>query len=392
MPSRQPSLLHAVVAAAALLLVVHGLGRFIFTPLMPLLVNDGQISTSQGAALASWNYLGYLLGALAAIRWHQPQQIQRSIPLALALHCLTLLGLAITDDLSFITLLRLGNGISNGLIFVMVPALLMEWLAARQRIGLSGLIYLGVGSGLLLSGVLSHPPGVSLADASRWWPAALLSLPLALWGGWLMLRLSVDAPGTSKENNRPASSAPLLDARTRPLFLAYAGAGMGYILPMTFLPMIASIQLGSSHPLVEQSWLIVAAATLPAAWLWNYLGIRLGDRTALLLNYATQMASVLTALTLPASIGIMLCSLLMGSSFLGAVLLTQRLGRSLQPHQGPRLSAALIALYSVTQLLGPWLAREWLNHGGTLPETLWLGAGALAWALIWTWRTGYANR
>ena len=392
MPSRQPSLLHAVVAAAALLLVVHGLGRFIFTPLMPLLVNDGQLSTSQGAALASWNYLGYLLGALAAIRWHLPQQIQRSIPLALALHCLTLLGLAITDYLPFITLLRLGNGISNGLIFVMVPALLMEWLAARQRIGLSGLIYLGVGSGLLLSGVLSHPPGVSLANASRWWPAALLSLPLALWGGWLMLRLCVDAPGTSKDDSAPVRSAPLLDARTRPLFLAYAGAGMGYILPMTFLPMIASIQLGSSHPLVQQSWLIVAAATLPAAWLWNHLGIRLGDRTALLLNYATQLASVLAALALPASMGIMLCSLLMGSSFLGAVLLTQRLGRSLQPHQGPRLSAALIALYSVTQLLGPWLAREWLNHGGTLPETLWLGAGALAWALICTWRTEHANR
>ena len=111
-----------------------------------------------------------------------------------------------------------------------------------------------------------------------------------------------------------------------------------------------------------------------------------------MLNYTTQLASVLAALILPAGIGIVLCSLLMGGSFLGAVLLTQRLGRSLQPHQGPRLSAALIALYSVTQLLGPWLAREWLNDGGTLPETLWLGAGALAWALIWTWRTGYAHR
>ena len=72
MPYRQPSTLHAVVAAAALLLVVHGLGRFIFTPLLPLLVDDGQFSTSQGAALASWNYVGYLLGALAAIRWHRP--------------------------------------------------------------------------------------------------------------------------------------------------------------------------------------------------------------------------------------------------------------------------------------------------------------------------------
>lgn len=207
-----------------------------------------------------------------------------------------------------------------------------------------------------------------------------------------MLRLSVDAPGASKDKRTPAPSASLLDARTRPLFLAYAGAGMGYILPMTFLPMIASIQLGSGHPMVQQSWLIVAAATLPAAWLWNHLGQRLGDRNALLLNYTTQLASVLAALILPAGIGIVLCSLLMGGSFLGAVLLTQRLGRSLQPHQGPRLSAALIALYSVTQLLGPWLAREWLNHGGTLPETLWLGAGALAWALIWTWRTGYAHR
>lgn len=392
MPYRQPSTLHAVLAAAALLLVVHGLGRFIFTPLLPLLVDDGQFNTSQGAALASWNYVGYLLGALAAIRWHRPQQIQRSIPLALALHCLTLLGLAVTDYVPFITLLRLGNGVSNGLIFVMVPALLMEWLAARQRIGLSGLIYLGVGGGLLLSGVLSHPPGVSLTHASRWWPAALLSLPLALWGGWLMLRLSVDAPGASTDKRTPAPSASLLDSRTRPLFLAYAGAGMGYILPMTFLPMIASIQLGSGHPMVQQSWLIVAAATLPAAWLWNHLGQRLGDRNALLLNYTTQLASVLAALILPAGIGIVLCSLLMGGSFLGAVLLTQRLGRSLQPHQGPRLSAALIALYSVTQLLGPWLAREWLNHGGTLPETLWLGAGALAWALIWTWRTGYAHR
>ncbi|UJJ32078.1 YbfB/YjiJ family MFS transporter [Halopseudomonas maritima] len=391
MPSRQPSTLHAVFAAAALLLVVHGLGRFIFTPLMPLLVDDGQFSTGEGAAIATWNYLGYLLGALAAIRWHRPGQIRASIPFALALHCLTLVGLAVSEQLTLITLLRLGNGISNGLIFVMVPALLMEWLAARQRIGLSGLIYLGVGTGLLLSGVLAHPPGTSLTSAARWWPVALLSLPLALWGGWLMLRLNIDTTSQDDSASTPAPSA-LLDARTWPLFLAYAGAGLGYILPMTFLPMIASIQLGSTHPMVQQSWLIVAAATLPAAWLWNHLGLRLGDQRALLLNYAIQLLSVIAALTLPGSTGILLCSVLMGSSFLGAVLLTQRLGRSLQPHQGPRLSAALIALYSVTQLLGPWLARAWLDHDGTLPETLWLGAGALAWALAWTWRTGRATR
>lgn len=382
-----PSTRHVVLAAAALLLVVHGLGRFIFTPLLPLLVSDGQFSTGQGASLATWNYVGYLIGALIAIRWHRPRQIHRSVPLALVIHCATLIGLSLTDNLPGVTLLRLGNGISNGLIFVMVPALVMEWLAARQRINLSGLIYLGVGAGLLISGVLANPPWIALTSAERWWPAALFSLPLALWGGWIMLRLQIAEPADSSPDRTNPASSPLLDGKTRPLFLAYAGAGLGYILPMTFLPMIASIQLGNEHPMVQQSWLIVACTTLPAAWLWNHLGQRLGDQRALLLNYALQLISIVCALLLPGAWGVMLCSALMGGSFLGAVLLTQRLGRSLQPHQGPRLSAALIALYSITQLIGPWLAHEWLNRGGSLPETLWLGAAALVWSLAWTWRT-----
>lgn len=387
MPTRAPSILQAVAAAAILLLVVHGLGRFIFTPLLPLLVGDGQFTTSQGASLATWNYIGYLIGALIAIRWHQPAQIARTVPAALALHCLTLLGLALTDRTTGISVLRLGNGVSNGLIFVMVPALVMEWLAARQRINLSGLIYLGVGAGLLVSGVLANPPGFAQTAAARWWPAALLSLPLALWGGWIIVRLRVGAQPAPSVAPTASGRSPLLDKQTRPLFFAYAGAGLGYILPMTFLPMIASIQLGEAHPMVHQSWLIVACTTLPAAWLWNHMGQRLGDQPALMINYATQLASVVFALLLPGVWGIALCSLLMGSSFLGAVLLTQRLGRSLQPHQGPRLSAALIALYSVTQLIGPWLAHEWLGRGGVLPETLWLGAGALLWSLIWTAKT-----
>lgn len=391
MPSRAPSTQQAVLAAAALLLVVHGLGRFIFTPLLPLLVSDGQFSTGQGASLATWNYIGYLLGALIAIRWHRPSQIHRSVPLALAVHCLSLIGLSLTNHLPSITALRLANGISNGLVFVMVPALVMEWLAARQRINLSGLIYLGVGAGLLISGLLANAPGLSLTTAERWWPAALLSLPLAAWGGWVMLRLETEATRRTHASPQAGRHSPLLDKQTRPLFWAYAGAGLGYILPMTFLPMIASIQLGNAHPMVHQSWLIVACTTLPAAWLWNHLGQRFGDQRALLLNYALQLASVVFALLLSGVWGVVLCSLLMGSSFLGAVLLTQRLGRNLQPHQGPRLSAALIALYSVTQLIGPWLAHEWLNRGGTLPETLWLGAGALVWSLFWTWRTPSAG-
>ena len=211
----------------------------------------------------------------------------------------------------------------------------MEWLAARQRIALSGLAYLGVGGGLVISGLLANPPILDLHAAQRWWPAALLSLPLAIWGAWVLSSLELAPEHQHKKSARRA----LLDRHSRPLFLAYAGAGLGYILPMTFLPMIASLQLGNQHPMVSQSWLILACATLPSAWVWNKLGQRMGDRNALIANYAIQSASVFAALLLPSGIGLPLCALLMGSSFLGAVLLTQRLGRALQPDQGPRLSA-----------------------------------------------------
>lgn len=72
-------------------------------------------------------------------------------------------------------------------------------------------------------------------------------------------------------------------------------------------------------------------------------------------------------------LGYLIGALLVGGTFLGTVLLTQRLGRSLQPHQGPRISAALIALYSVTQLAGPWLTSQWLGNGWQPAQRLLAG-------------------
>src|SRR3546814_16415570 len=48
------------------LAVAMGIGRFAFTPLLPMMQNDAGLALTQGGWLASANYLGYLIGALAA--------------------------------------------------------------------------------------------------------------------------------------------------------------------------------------------------------------------------------------------------------------------------------------------------------------------------------------
>ena len=373
-----------LLAGALLLLVVHTLGRFIYTPMLPRLVDDGLLTLQQGATIATWNYIGYLLGALIAMRWYSLDKIKLFLPWAVGFSVLSTFAQTQAETVGWLTLLRLINGITNGIVFVQVPSLILEWLNSRGKAALSGLVYLGVGAGLIISSLAVSLPAPWLQGAERWWPAALLALPMAVWG-WRQLSLIEvqEIPVASAPKNKQGKVV-LFDRASIPLFLSYAGAGLGYILPMTFLPMLARLLLEQNHLLIDGSWLLVALSTLPAAWLWNRLGGSLGDGPALRLNYAVQLLGVLAVILLPGPVGIVLCALLVGNTFLGTVLLTQRLARSLHPHQGPKLSAALVALYGFTQLTGPWLTRLWLDAGGTLQSAFWFGAAALAWGLLWS--------
>lgn len=372
-----------LLAGAALLLVVHTLGRFIYTPLLPYFIGDGMLTPQQGAAVATWNYLGYLLGALLAIRWHSIPHIRVLLPLALWTHVLTTLAQTQLVDPSALSITRCLNGIANGVVFVQVPALILEWLVTRNRASLSGLVYLGVGVGLLLSSALVSVSRDWLQGPGRWWPAALFSLPLVWWGIRQLLRLEIPVTNHD-ENHTEQPKMRLLNRASLPLFLSYAGAGLGYILPMTFLPLLASLTLSAEHWLTNGSWLLVALATIPSPWIWNTLGSLMGDLPALRLNFVVQLCGVLAAVLIGGTFGIICCGLLVGGTFLGTVLLTQRIGRALQPHQGPKLSAALVALYGLAQVAGPWLTKMWLSSGGTLGEAFGIGAAALIFGLLFS--------
>ena len=375
--SIRPIDLFTVVAAGAiLLLVTHGLGRFIYTPLLPYLVEDGQINAGQGAAIATWNYLGYLLGALLAIRWHTIRQIRRLLPASLVVHVLTIVAMTQIDHLVAMSAARLLNGIANGIVFVQAPALILEWLVLRNRPTLGGHLYVGIGLGLLLSSGLVGLSAEWLEGARRWWPAALLSVPLAWWAILRLLRLEIPVK-TEAEGETSAGKSSLFDRASVPLFLSYAGAGLGYILPMTFLPLLARSQLPAEHWLLDGAWFVAAVATLLSPSLWNYLGARFGDVLALRLNFLIQLAGVLAVVLLPGAVGLVLCALLVGITFVGTVMLTQRIGRALHPHQGPRLSAAMVSVYGFTQMAGPWLTKQWLEAGATLTSAFGIGVVAL---------------
>ncbi|WP_374973922.1 YbfB/YjiJ family MFS transporter, partial [Spongiibacter marinus] len=63
------------LAGMAALGAAMGIGRFAFTPLLPMMLRDGVLTLAGGSWLATVNYVGYLAGALAcmALPWLAPR-------------------------------------------------------------------------------------------------------------------------------------------------------------------------------------------------------------------------------------------------------------------------------------------------------------------------------
>ncbi|WP_236655227.1 YbfB/YjiJ family MFS transporter [Streptacidiphilus carbonis] len=345
-----------VVQAAAALAAGMGVGRFVYTPILPLMHTGAGLSAAAGANLATANYVGYLVGALAGILL--PALVRSSVLLRTSLIVLTgtLAAMPATHSTAVWMALRLLAGAASALVFVIAVSSLLSHLREHPA-HLPGWAFGGVGAGIALSGLLVlvlH----SFADwRAAWYASALLAglLGAAAWN----LRPETASPTTADGGGACPGAAGIRTHRWfTALLLSYSLEGVGYIVAGTFL--VSAIEQGSPSWVGSGAWVLVGLAAVPSSALWAWLG-RIWSRPDLLLAALVIQA---VGIALPALVGgvasALASAVLFGATFIGVSTLALATGSHLR---FPRSVALLTAGYSVGQILGPLVVTPLLRHG-----------------------------
>ena len=195
-PSAAPGAWPIALAGLVSLAVAMGIGRFAFTPLLPMMLHDGVVDLPGASWLASANYLGYMLGALLCTLQPWAWRRWRGLPL-LAYATLVRAGLLATGVLTLAMAwqipaawpgLRFAAGVTSGVVFVYTSGWCLSQLARLGVPGMGGIIYAGPGLGIVISGLLASAMVAGQWRAASGWlvfGALAFFLSALVWRRWL---------------------------------------------------------------------------------------------------------------------------------------------------------------------------------------------------------------
>jgi predicted MFS family arabinose efflux permease len=361
---------HAARGAAALGAAM-GIGRFAFTPILPMMTARGGLTVEAGATLATANYVGYLAGALAATtspRMARSPFVMRSSLVAVVA---TLLSMPLLDSPVQWAAARLLAGFASALVFVVAVNLMMDQLRHHSP-HLAGWGFSGVGIGIAASGflVLLLPAGADWRSA--WWVVGVLAAVLA-GGAWAKHRRPEAAP---VEPDMPTPSRRRRTGRWfAALFGCYTLEGVGYIIAGTFL--VAAIEQSSPGWLGKGAWILVGLAAAPSAALWAWLSGRFAHPDLLAAALLLQAAGIALPAVAPGPVAALGGAILFGVTFIGVSTIALAAGAHLNV---PRAVALLTAGYSAGQIAGPLIVAPLMQRG--FHTVLIVGAGVVAVAAV----------
>ena len=379
----RPSFAAICLAGLIALAIAMGIGRFAFTPMLPLMIRAGSADVAAGGWLAAANYAGYLLGALTTARL--PLTPQRVGLLALALIVASTAAMGWAASLPAWLLLRFVAGVASAWALVSTSVWCLAWLSRFERPAGPGLLYAGVGTGIALAGLYCWRAGAAdVAPDALWLQLGALALVGLAAVALLMPRGAPGAPGAASP--APAAAGPATAGGVAwGLVISYGLLGFGYILPATFLPVLARAVV-DDPAVFGAAWPVFGAAAAVSTLFASLALSKMARRHVLAGSHALMALGCLLPVLHLSALTVLLAALLVGGTFMVATMAGMQEARARSLGDPTRALGRMTAAFAIGQMAGPMLSS--LLSGSTqgfggLFVALAIGALALAGSAWW---------
>lgn len=334
-----------------------GIGRFVYTPILPEMQQALGWTAATAGFIASANSLGYLVGALATALLGLRGDLRLVLLVALAASALTTMAMALGDNVLVGIIVRFLGGVASAVVIVCASTVVLKRLQASGQDSVASFHFAGIGLGMAISALaVALAFGAGADWALLWVVTGLISfavLPFVMW--WIK-----PASGAASQ---PEVSAADGGARVALVLfiLAYGLFAYGYMVTATFI-----VTMVRQDPALAQMeayvWLMVGVSAMPSVALWTWVGRLLGIAQAFALACVVLSAGIAASVLWHTEGGILLAAAILGSCYMGLTALGLSAAQNLSGARDGKAIGWMTTSSGLGQTLGPAAAGIMIDH------------------------------
>lgn len=337
------------------LVVAMGVGRFAFTPMLPLMQDAFGLTMGQAGVLASANYLGYLAGAWFCTRVSLPPSgLARA---GMAVVVVATLGMGASHAMALWLCLRFAAGVASAWVLIGVSTWVIPRLRAQGRQRATGWVFAGVGTGIAVVGMIGRSLALRGVHPDTLWlvlAGVAAAIAVLVWPAFGQASAPPVARGSS------GAGSPAAGWR---LVICYGALGFGYIVPATFLPAMARAVIPDPAT-YGWVWPVFGAAAAVSTVLASALLWRQPPRRVWAWAQATLAVGVVAPVVWPGTPALLFSALGVGGTFMVITMAGLQEASRVGGAAAQPLIARMTTAFALGQLAGPLLALVPIEGSG----------------------------
>lgn len=371
--SEQRQRIKVLSAGIFSLILVMGIARFAYTPLLPLMQHQAGLGVAAAGWLAAINYAGYLSGALIASLISDMVLKDRLYRIGMIVAIVSTAMMGMTTDFTVWAISRFVAGLSSAAGLLLGSGLILNWLIRHNHHSELGIHFAGIGLGIASAAAAVFLMTQWLSWDQQWFALTALGCLLLVPAlGWLPPpdRSSMTKTGQKMEDAPPSAFFMGL------LMSAYFCAGIGYVVSATFIVAIIDHMPGMTGK-GTLVFFVIGIAAAPSCIAWDLIARRIGKLNALIAASVLQIVGIMLPVLADGLFAALAGAILFGGTVMGIVSLVLTMAGQYYPTRPAKMMGKMTLSYGAAQIIAPAVTGWLAARAGSYADGLYLAGGAM---------------